>query len=252
MESIFVSIFILTHNAPEYIKITLDSLSKTNFPDNNKEIIVVDNNSDSETNEIIFNYFKNGKIDKLYFNSENSFFAKGNNIAFKLIDIRCTHVLLLNSDVEIHDPNWLNFLIRMKKNYAAVAFGHVPYPDRADGYCFLIDRYLYGKHLLDEKFQWWYGITKLQAKILREDKLSILSIINHDNFLIHFGGKSGDDWKKIQRNETQRYQILNWYRKAKGNVDILDLTNYQKKTQKKVRINDVARRVLQSFWTRLK
>ncbi len=73
-----VSIIILTHNADDYIKITLESLKTTVGVE--FEVIVVDNASKVDTQKMLLEYKINGYIDRLLLLNENTFFAKGNNI----------------------------------------------------------------------------------------------------------------------------------------------------------------------------
>lgn len=132
-----------------------------------------------------------GYIDKLIFEKENTLFAKGNNTASSLCNTNSDYILLLNSDVEIRDKDWLRILLENHKR-GATAYGVCdgnPHT-RADGYCFLIDKDLYMKYKLDEQFEWWWSVTKLQAQLLR-DGYDVCAIRNHDNLIYHYGGASG-------------------------------------------------------------
>jgi hypothetical protein len=203
-----VSILMLTHNAPEYVELSIVSITQT--VDVNYELVVVDNASDAETRHIVTTLFSRGLINRLTFLNYNSLFAEGNNIAARVARQDATHYLLLNSDVEIRHPYWLaNLLHHHKRGVTAygVAFNHVP---RADGYCFLIDADLYKQHQLDEGHQWWWSITKIQAKLLNAD-LSVQAFANHEQWLHHFGGKSGDSWRGAKGMEITPEDAALWF-----------------------------------------
>ncbi len=213
-----VSIIILTYNAPRYVKITLDSIITTTEID--YEIIVVDNASRIKTKKILLNYFNKGVINKLLFLDENTFFAKGNNIGSKLCDINSTHILLLNSDIKVNNKDWLKVLVNSHKK-GATSFGiTVNEPVRADGFCFLIDKEIYLNNLLDENYEWWWSVTKLQGVILREG-YSIQSFINHDEYLYHYGGRSKMDLTKVKGLDIDMTEVNNWFKDKK--VEQIDL-----------------------------
>ena len=162
-----------------------------------------------------------GKINKIYFNDKNSFFAGGNNIAAKLADENSTHYLLLNSDVIIKNERWLSTLydFAVKNDCAAVSYGAVLYPPiRADGYCILIKKDLYDKYLLDENFAFFWGLTKLESQILSENK-KIIAFRNHENLLHHVGGGSGKACTNAKGMDTDISQVLRWF-DGKGNVQV--------------------------------
>ena len=95
-----VSIVMLTYNAPNYIKHTLNTLAKTT---GNYELIVFDNDSKEKTKKVLNKYKKLGIIDKLIFSDRNLLFAGGNNEASKYVSKDSKFILLLNSDVEIRN-----------------------------------------------------------------------------------------------------------------------------------------------------
>ena len=212
-----ISILILTHNAPAYVKETLETLTLTpKIPDVlDYETIVFDNNSDYGTKELLVKMKESGYIDKLYLSEKNNLFARGNNLASKLCSSDSNYILLLNSDIQIRKGTWLQKLIDEKNRggYAVAAYGYCD--QRADGYCFLIDRYLYDKYLLDEKYAWFWGIAKLQAELIR-DGLKILAIKNHDKFLYHYGQKSGEVPPGTSGMNTDVSEVGAWFRKDKN------------------------------------
>ena len=124
-----------------------------------------------------------------------------------------SHVLLLNSDVEVRDADWLSRLMALHHR-GATSFGFVdadPVP-RADGYCLLVDRDLMLQHGLDEDFEWYWSITKLQAELLCAGH-RVRAVREHDHLLHHFGGKSGQP--VVTRNakgmDLDRDQVRGWF-----------------------------------------
>lgn len=204
----FVSILVLTHNAPDYVRLTIESVRKLTR-DVNYEIVVVDNASEEPTREIVQQFRDEGKIDKLFLSPENTLFAKGNNIAASLASPSATHLLLLNSDIEVLDGMWLkNMLAVHRSGVTACQIHH--HPRRVDGWCFLIDAPLYQKHQLDEKHQWWWSVTKLQAMVLNEG-LTVQGIKEYKHFITHFGGKSGDAFKAAQGMDVPQSESAGWF-----------------------------------------
>jgi cellulose synthase/poly-beta-1,6-N-acetylglucosamine synthase-like glycosyltransferase len=215
-----ISILILTFNAIGYVYKTLDSLQRLT-PDIDYEVIVVDNNSRLGLKLSLPLMLKRGWIDKLCLLNYNSLFAEGNNVASRLARPDATHFLLLNSDVEIRDPNWLKVLLNSHEE-GITSYGVVPSNPiaRVDGYCFLIDKPLYQKHLLDESHQWWWAITKLQAKVLT-DGYSVKGYAEHEQYLHHFGGKSGKGFKKAKGMDINPDEVIGWFNNK--SIEIVDV-----------------------------
>lgn len=179
------------------------------------EVVCVDNESRPLTRLLLNFCFSCGWIDKLCMLNYNSLFAGGNNIAARLADRNSTHFLLLNSDVQILRADWLSKLLSEHKPGATslgVVFSNpsVPVP-RLDGYCFLVDRDLYEKFGLDEcRFQWWWAVTKLQGDLLA-DRKCVRGFAEHDDYLRHFGGKSGDGFKGAKGMDVELKEIFSWF-----------------------------------------
>lgn len=213
-----VSILMLTHNAPRYCKRSIQSIYK--YTKNcNYELVVVDNMSGARTAKLLVKLKQQGYIDKLYFNSKNDLFAKGNNIAASLAANDSDYYLLLNSDVKIKSPDWLKNLEQLiSKHNGIVSYGAVlSEPQRADGYCLLIDTKLYNKYKLDEDFAWWWGVTKLEGQILNEGK-EVTAIENHEEYIHHYGGKSGKGYKNAIGMDVDMDEVKGWFLKGKVNI----------------------------------
>lgn len=215
-----VSILMLTYNAPRYVKKSIVSLKKLT-KNSNYELIVVDNASKHPTIRTLYKLKSQGLIDKLYYNSQNDLFAKGNNIAARLASEDSDYYLLLNSDIEIKSSDWLDKLIElMPKEGGIASFGAVQSePKRADGYCMMINADLYNKYKLDEHFQWWWGVTKLESQVLKEGK-KVIAIDNHEEYIHHFGGKSGKGFSDATGMDVNMDEVKKWF--EDGNVEIKD------------------------------
>lgn len=79
----------------------------------NKEIIIVDNNSSNESYSILKELYENKKNIHIIKNSINLGFARGNNegILYAREKLKCDHILLLNSDTTIIDKNFISSFI---------------------------------------------------------------------------------------------------------------------------------------------
>ena len=165
-------------------------------------------------------------MDKIEFNNENSLFAKGNNLASKLSDEKATHYLLINSDIKITNKDWLKELALIHPREGGISsFGAVlSEPIRADGYCMMIDKPLYDKYMLDEEYQWWWSITKLESQVLSEGK-RIVAVRNHDYFLVHYGGASGKAYINAKGMDTDIETVKKWFNNKKANVAIIESLN---------------------------
>lgn len=211
-----VSIIMLTHNAANYVKRTINSIKEhTNNVD--YELIVVDNASKFGTRRLVKKMKKIGKIDKLILNKSNLLFAKGNNVGSESVSEECTHILLLNSDVAIKNDLWLEKLISICPEGGISAYGTVlSEPIRADGYCMLLKKELFFKYKLDEKFEWFWSITKLQSQALRDGE-KVVAVENHEEMIHHFGGKSGNAFRYAEGMNTEMQEICNWF--GKNQID---------------------------------
>lgn len=212
-----VSIIMLVHNAYEYTKNTIEKLQMTN---GDYELIVLDNDSEIKTKKLLLKLFNSGKINKLYFSETNTLFAKGNNIAFNLCDKSSDKVLLLNSDIDIRNKNWLKEMLNhYEKGILSLGVCEKPPYVRVDGYCFLIDKDLYDKYKLDENFEWWWSITKLQAQILN-DGYKVKGVKDHSNLIFHYGGVSGNDFKNSKGMDIEEEKVKNWFKNRQ--IDIIE------------------------------
>ncbi len=206
-----VSILMLTHNAPKYVNLTIKTLRK-HTKDIDYELVVLDNASKLPTRLVLRKLYRRGFIDKIVFSSYNTLFAAGNNIMASVADKRSNLFLLLNSDIEIKDDQWLHKLLKTHKS-GITTYGVVDSePYRVDGFCYLIDAALYRKYPLDEQnFQWFWAITKQQAQVLT-DGHAVQGFEEHEKYLHHFGGKSGGDFKGAEGMDTPTEVSKKWFK----------------------------------------
>jgi glycosyltransferase involved in cell wall biosynthesis len=203
-----VAIVVVSHNAPRYCVKLFRSLRLTRGI--SYDVIVVDNRSRALTRLVLVALSAFNQIRRLCLLETNTFFSEANNIGVATAGRDCDLVLLLNTDIEVRHADWLVQLVRVHER-GATAFGVAGGGfDRADGYCFLIDRDLYEAHRLDETLQWWWAITRLQAQLLA-DGHGVLAIREHDDWLVHFGGKSGRAWKEARGMSLEPGEVAAWF-----------------------------------------
>ncbi len=210
-----LSILMLTHNAPTYVWRSLATVHKrTKFFRGRVDVVVVDNASTRITRYLLHLAKALKRIDALIFNPVNSLFAGGNNIAAQHACKDSEYYLLLNSDIEVRSDEWLDVLLnKMEPHVGAVAFGAChDAPVRADGYAILIRKELFDRFRMDESFQWFWSMTKLEAQILAAG-YDIVAFENHEKWLHHFGGKSGLDWQGAKGMDVERQEVLSWFDK---------------------------------------
>jgi GT2 family glycosyltransferase len=205
-----VSIVVVTFNALPYVLRLLRSLPRTRDVD--YELVVVDNRSRLPTRLVLMAASLLGRIQRLVLLDRNTLFSPANNIGAAASSRTSRYVLLLNSDVEVRDPRWLERLLELHEG-GATSFGVATgEPLRADGYCLLVDRPLMVEHGLDESFEWFFGATKLQAELM-EAGHRVRAVRDHDHLLYHFGGRSkGRKLTAAARGmDHDRQEIIRWF-----------------------------------------
>lgn len=203
-----VAIIVVSYNALAYARKMLSSVRTTRGVD--YEIVVVDNDSGRRTKLFWTAMRFLGRINRLALLDRNTFFAEGCNIGVAMAPREATHVLLLNTDCEVKDPDWLSRMLAVHETGATglryVTTGAWP---RADGFCFLIDRDAWGTGL-DEQFQWWWSVTGLEARLLREG-LQVTAVRDYEDAVVHHWGKSGKAFKKARSGDASRETVAGWF-----------------------------------------
>ena len=158
----------------------------------------------------------------MFLNDRNSLFAQGNNIASRLVCKESTHFLLLNSDIRIINKKWLKRLYSILPEDGGISsFGAVTsVPRRADGYCMLINRFIYEKYLLDEEYEWWWSVTKLESEVLHAG-YQIVAVVNHENYIHHYGGASGKGYTHAKGMDVKIEDVKKWFDNYDSNITLL-------------------------------
>lgn len=192
-----VSVIVLVHNGFEHVR-RLFSYRPTDGVET--QWIVLDNASAAET----AGYLSTVPEIQLLRSETNLYFAQGNNLALQ--QAKGEQVCLLNSDVAIVHSDWLARLMHIHR-CGITAYGVCDsVPIRADGFCCLIDRNLCR---LDERFEWWWSVTKLQADLLR--KGYCVQAVRHFDAITHFGGGSGPVRRGLAGANTPRTTVAKWF-----------------------------------------
>lgn len=102
-----VSIIVLNYNSKKFIQTCIESILQSCYPD--FEVVLVDNNSNDGSLELVRTIFGNDKRIRIICNMENYGYAKGNNIGIK--HAKGDYVVIINPDVRIDDRLWLKKLV---------------------------------------------------------------------------------------------------------------------------------------------
>ncbi len=205
-----VAILIVTFNAPRCCWRLLRQLRETQDVD--FTVNVVDNRSRAPTRLVLMIASLLGRIDRLVLLDRNTLFAEGCNRAASLATEEATHLLLLNPDIVIVNRKWLSKMMWIHLP-GITSLGSVKGAPitRADGYCLLVDRDVWDKSGgLDENYQWWWSVTRLQASALRQGR-TVQAVKKHRHLLRHLGGKSGSSWRGAKGMETRLAEVASWF-----------------------------------------
>jgi len=203
-----VAIVVVSYNALDYARKMLKTVHSTRGVD--YEIVVVDNNSGRRTKLFWAAQRFRGRINRLALLDRNTFFAEGCNIGVAMTPREATHILLLNTDCEIKDPDWLARLLAAHER-GATGLHYIttgPWP-RADGFCLLVDRDVWGEGL-DETFQWWWSVTGFEGRLLREGH-QVTAVKNYQDAVVHHWGKSGTAFKKARSGSAKADVVRSWF-----------------------------------------
>lgn len=238
-----VSIVILTYNGPQMSKDSIDTvLNRSFYP--NKEVIVVDNASNSETVKILKRYQDNPEV-KLTLNKVNYGFAKGNNIGTH--QARGDYIILLNNDI-LATPGWIERLVFHAQNHPKVGlvgpvtnsigneskieieYDHTNWREMEKeifkytskhwgetlplrniaAFCWLLSKDVYQKiGDLDERFG--RGMFEDDDYCYRVKKAGYQILCAEDAFIHHFGGASfnkifTDEYKKLFEDNKLKFE----------------------------------------------
>ncbi len=189
-----VSIVIVTYNALDYVSTCVESILANTHPAH--EIIIVDNASDNPTRDYVTSLRKHSNI-KLILNTENKLWCPANNQGIKEADPDSHFYLLLNSDIEVFKPNWIERLQLPFHTYPNVGitgtqynFSHIkPTYGAIDGCCFMFRKELIDSiGYLDEHYP-WNGAPYVFTVSAWSNGWTYYHV-NEPDLLIHYGKRS--------------------------------------------------------------
>lgn len=218
-----VSIIMLTYNAPKYVEHSIRTI-KNGTDGVEYELVVYDNHSSERTVNLLKQLKRQGYIDKLILSDRNYYFVGGNNRAVRYSAEDAKYILLINSDIEIRNSNWLKKIVDIHQGGITGCQICSKVDNRPDGWCLLVDRDIYLNHNLDEnKFTWYYSIADFGSRVMRSG-YSVQTIKKYDNFIRHFGGMS-EAPRTLSNSNIAAYaaKVDSWYPHPCIVVDQLDM-----------------------------
>ena len=101
----------------------VNSIKELNY--NNKEIVIVDNNSNNNTGIELKKMYKEDKGVHLILSKENLGFARGNNLGFKFAKekLKADFIILCNNDTIILQKNLIDLILSKYNNYKYSVLG---------------------------------------------------------------------------------------------------------------------------------
>lgn len=217
-----ISIVMLTYNAPKYVEHSIKTI-RNGTKGVDYELIVYDNHSSVQTVNLLNKLKGSGYIDKLILSDKNYYFVGGNNRAVKYVAKESDYIVLINSDIEIRNSQWLKKIADIHQRGITGCQVCSDADNRPDGWCLLVDRDIYLAHTLDEKrFTWYYSIADFGSRVMRSG-YSVQTIKNYDNFIRHFGGMSEAPEHLATFNCVE--EIDRWYPHQCIVIEHLDMDN---------------------------
>jgi hypothetical protein len=224
-----ISILFLTYNRYEVTKKCLDSYLKCLENKDILELIILDNNSDSETSDYLISYKKNNEKIKLILYDENLGVCHGRLLLFN--EAKGDIIISLDSDAYLLNTDFFNKIKHLLYNekYGIIGisgayiskweFGNqidIPendeneyYVDHIAGCCqaFRKDLFLFGFGLDPYYGKFWVEDTDLSMQSLSLNKINYR--INHKNLLEHSWGGSGKNFEELFEKNWS-YFVSKW------------------------------------------
>ena len=214
----------LTYNAPKYVEHSIKTI-KAGTEGVDYELVVYDNHSSAKTVELLKKMKDCGYIDRLVLSDENYYFVGGNNRAVRCSSEDTSYVLLINSDIEIRNSQWLKKMVEIHQRGITACQICNEIDNRPDGWCLLVDKDIYLNHELDEdKFTWYYSVADFGSRVMRAG-YAVQTIKDYDNFIKHFGGMSEAPKALTGLNADYASEVNTWYPHPCDVIDKLDLDN---------------------------
>jgi len=107
-----ITIVIVHRNRPEYLNLCLQSICIASF-NSNYEIIVVDNNSDAESQTFLDDIDGQVKVIK---NDKNLYWSAACNKGAKAADKNSKYIIFMHCDIVITNPAWLDLLLNVAES----------------------------------------------------------------------------------------------------------------------------------------
>lgn len=107
-----VAIIIVHRDRPHHLNLVLQSIDVASF-NNNYEIIVVDNGSGIESQELLDDIKDEVKVVR---NKENLFWSAAANKGVEVADKAAQYYMFLHCDTVVLHPNWLDILINVSES----------------------------------------------------------------------------------------------------------------------------------------
>ncbi|MAO72049.1 MAG: glycosyl transferase [Flavobacteriales bacterium] len=124
-----IGLVTITYNSADVIRGFLESILKQSFK--NFEIFIIDNDSQDDTEKVVFQYEDN-RINFIK-NSENVGVAKANNQGIKrALQANCSQVLIINNDIEFEDKLLEKMLSVQKQKKCSLVAPKMMYFDQPD------------------------------------------------------------------------------------------------------------------------
>ena len=188
-----VAIVIVTHNALQFVSICLESVRRySTMP---HEIIVVDNCSEPAVRQYLQQF---GGL-KLVLNESNSLWCQGNNQGIEQISDEVTHILLLNSDMEVRRADWLQRMVNVADSAERIGIvGTAAHRVRiwptfggVDGQCLMFKRHLIEEigPLDSERLPWNGADIDLAAKAFKKGYIYKI-MPKKPELVVHYHGMS--------------------------------------------------------------
>lgn len=240
-----VSIIIVTYNTLNYVTKCVESVLANTDPKH--EIIIVDNASEKPTRDYVSSIQEHPNI-KLILNNENRLWSPANNQGLKASADDSQFCLLLNSDVEVFKPNWLEALQKPMFQYKNVGitgtqFNFVPVKPTygaIDGCCFMIRKSLLDEiGLLDERFPWNGAGAIFTYNAWAHDWYYYH--VDDPGLLIHYGKRSRiSNQLQLQNQKIEKFQVM----QEAGLKPEYDLFAYIQNFLNKFKVNNKMRHYL--------
>lgn len=106
-----ISIIVVHKDRPEYLNICLQSIA-VNSRNNSYEIIVVDNNSGTETQAFLDEIAEQVKVIR---NNKNSYWSEAINMGIQAADPKSKYFVFMHSDVVVLNPSWLDLFVNVSE-----------------------------------------------------------------------------------------------------------------------------------------